>query len=122
MQDWLTNKVDRSVTGRLAKQQCAGLLQLPLNNLGAITLDYRGKKGMATSIGHAPAAGLIDPAAGSVLSIAEALTNIIWAPLKDRLKSVSLSANWMWPCKNPGEDTDCMQQLRQHVILRYPLA
>ncbi|MBI5009864.1 MAG: phosphoribosylformylglycinamidine synthase, partial [Bacteroidia bacterium] len=102
--DWLTNKVDRSVTGRLAKQQCAGPLQLPLNNLGAITLDYRGKKGFATSIGHAPAAGLIDPAAGSVLSIAEALTNIIWAPLSDNLRSVSLSANWMWPCKNPGED------------------
>ena len=102
--DWLTNKVDRSVTGRLAKQQCAGPLQLPLNNLGAIALDYRGKYGMATSIGHAPAAGLIDPAAGSVLSIAEALTNIIWAPLTDKLKSVSLSANWMWPCKNPGED------------------
>ncbi len=102
--DWLTNKVDRSVTGRIGKQQCAGALQLPLNNLGAIALDYRGKKGFATSIGHAPAAGLIDPAAGSVLSIAEALTNIIWAPLADGLKSVSLSANWMWPCRNPGED------------------
>lgn len=102
--DWLTNKVDRSVTGRIAKQQCAGPLQLPLNNLGAIALDYRGKKGMATSIGHAPAAGLVDPAAGSVLSIAEALTNIIWAPLSGGLKSVSLSANWMWPCRNPGED------------------
>ena len=102
--DWLTNKVDRSVTGRLAKQQCAGSLQLPLNNLGAITLDYTGKKGMATSIGHAPAAGLVDPAAGSVLSIAEALTNIIWAPLSGKLRSVSLSANWMWPCKNAGED------------------
>jgi phosphoribosylformylglycinamidine synthase len=102
--DWLTNKVDRSVTGRIARQQCAGPLQLPINNLGAIALDYRGKKGMATSIGHAPAAGLVDPAAGSVLSIAEALTNIIWAPLPDKLKSVSLSANWMWPCKNPGED------------------
>lgn len=102
--DWLTNKVDRSVTGRIAKQQCAGPLQLPLNNLGAITLDYRGKSGMATSIGHAPAAGLADPAAGSVLSIAEALTNIIWAPLSHNLRGVSLSANWMWPCKNPGED------------------
>ncbi|MBK9390003.1 MAG: phosphoribosylformylglycinamidine synthase [Bacteroidetes bacterium] len=102
--DWLTNKVDRSVTGRLAKQQCAGPLQLPLNNLGAIALDYRGKKGMATSIGHAPAAGLINPGAGSVLSIAESLTNIIWAPLADNLKSVSLSANWMWPCRNQGED------------------
>lgn len=102
--DWLTNKVDRSVTGRIARQQCAGELQLPLNNLGAIALDYRGKAGMATSIGHAPAAGLADPAAGSVLAIAEALTNIIWAPLRERLKCVSLSANWMWPCKNPGED------------------
>jgi phosphoribosylformylglycinamidine synthase len=102
--DWLTNKVDRSVTGRIAKQQCAGSLQLPLNNLGAITLDYRGIRGMATSLGHAPAAGLIDPAAGSVLSIAEALTNIIWAPLTDKIRSISLSANWMWPCRNPGED------------------
>ncbi len=103
--DWLTNKVDRSVTGRLAKQQCAGPLQLPLNNLGAITLDYRGKTGLATSIGHAPSAGLIDPEAGSVLSIAEALTNIIWAPLTDQIRGISLSANWMWPCKNPGEDS-----------------
>lgn len=102
--DWLTNKVDRSVTGRIAKQQCAGPLQLPLNNTGVIALDYRGKTGMATSIGHAPAAGLVDPATGAILSIAEALTNIIWAPLKNRLKSVSLSANWMWPCRNPGED------------------
>ncbi len=102
--DWLTSKVDRSVTGRLAKQQCAGELQLPLNNLGAISLDYTGKYGLATSLGHAPAAGLIDPAAGSVLSIAEALTNIIWAPLSDHIRSISLSANWMWPCKNPGED------------------
>jgi phosphoribosylformylglycinamidine synthase len=102
--DWLTNKVDRSVTGRIAMQQCAGELQLPLNNLGAITLDYRGTGGMATALGHAPAAGLISAAAGSVLSIAESLTNIVWAPLPDGLRSVSLSANWMWPCKNPGED------------------
>ncbi len=102
--DWLTNKVDRSVTGKVAKQQCAGELQLPLNNLGAVALDYRGQKGIATSIGHAPAAGMVDPKAGSVLAIAEALTNIIWAPLTDRIKSISLSANWMWPCKNPGED------------------
>ncbi len=102
--DWLTNKVDRSVTGKVAKQQCTGELQLPLNNLGAVALDFRGKKGIATSIGHAPAAGLVDPKAGSVLAIAEALTNIVWAPLSDQIRSISLSANWMWPCKNPGED------------------
>jgi phosphoribosylformylglycinamidine synthase len=102
--DWLTSKVDRSVTGKIAKQQCAGELQLPLNNLGAVALDYRGKKGYATAIGHAPVAGLVDPEAGSVLAIAEALTNIIWAPMPDGIRSISLSANWMWPCRNKGED------------------
>lgn len=102
--DWLTNKVDRCVGGRVAKQQCVGPLQLPLNNVGVMALDFKGKEGIATSIGHSPISGLIDPSAGSKNSIAEALTNIIWAPLKDGLQSVSLSANWMWPCKNEGED------------------
>ncbi|MEO0570061.1 MAG: phosphoribosylformylglycinamidine synthase [Bacteroidota bacterium] len=102
--DWLTNKVDRCVGGRVAKQQCAGPLQLPLNNCGVMALDFKGKEGIATSIGHSPISGLIDPAAGSRNSIAEALTNIIWAPLEEGLKSVSLSANWMWPCRNTGED------------------
>ena len=102
--DWLTNKVDRCVGGKVAKQQCVGPLQLPLNNVGVMALDYKGKEGVATSIGHSPISGLIDPEAGSKNSITEALTNIIWAPLKENLKSVSLSANWMWPCKNEGED------------------
>jgi phosphoribosylformylglycinamidine synthase len=102
--DWLTNKVDRCVGGKVAKQQCVGSLQVPLNNVGVMALDYKGKEGIATSIGHSPISGLIDPVAGSKNSIAEALTNIIWAPLKDGLQSVSLSANWMWPCKNEGED------------------
>lgn len=102
--DWLTNKVDRCVGGRVAKQQCVGPLQLPLNNVGVMALDFKGREGIATSIGHAPISGLVDPVAGSRNSIAEALTNIIWAPLKEGLRSVSLSANWMWPCKNEGED------------------
>ncbi|NQU84397.1 MAG: phosphoribosylformylglycinamidine synthase, partial [Mariniphaga sp.] len=102
--DWLTNKVDRSVTGRVAKQQGAGKLHLPLNNLGVVTLDYQGKAGIASSIGHAPVAGLVNAPNGSILSIAEALTNIVWAPFADQIKSISLSANWMWPAKNQGEN------------------
>ncbi len=102
--DWLTNKVDRSVTGKVAKQQCAGIVQLPLNNLGVSALDYQGIKGVATALGHAPVSGLVDPAKGSKLSVAEALTNIIWAPIEGGLQGVSLSANWMWPAKNNGED------------------
>jgi phosphoribosylformylglycinamidine synthase len=102
--DWLTNKVDRAVSGKIARQQTCGAIQLPLNNLGVVALDYTGSKGIATSLGHAPAAAMIDPIAGSRLAIAEALTNLVWAPLTHGLKGVSLSANWMWPCKNTGED------------------
>ena len=103
--DWLTNKVDRSVTGKVARQQCQGELQLPLSDCGVVALDYRGVKGIATALGHAPQAALANPAAGSVLSVAESLTNIVWAPLEEGLDSVSLSANWMWPCRaQEGED------------------
>ena len=103
--DWLTNKVDRSVTGKIARQQCQGELQLPLSDCGVVALDYRGRSGIATALGHAPQAGLASPEAGSVLSVAEALTNIVWAPLADGMDSISLSANWMWPCRSQkGED------------------
>ena len=111
--DWLTNKVDRSVTGKIARQQCQGRLQLPLSDCGVVALDYRGRKGIATALGHAPQAGLASPEAGSVLSVAEALTNIVWAPLSDGLKSLSLSANWMWPCRSQkGEDARLYSAVR----------
>src|SRR5690606_31047072 len=102
--DWLTNKVDRCVGGRVAKQQTVGPLQLPLNNVGVMALDFNGVEGVATSIGHSPVSALANAEAGSRNSIAEALTNIVWAPVKNGISGVSLSANWMWPCKNPGED------------------
>ncbi|KVV14056.1 phosphoribosylformylglycinamidine synthase [Flavobacterium sp. TAB 87] len=102
--DWLTNKVDRCVGGKVAKQQTAGPLQLPLNNCGVMALDYQGIEGVATSIGHAPISALIDPVAGSRNAIGESLSNIVWAPIRDGMDGISLSANWMWACKNEGED------------------
>ena len=103
--DWLTNKVDRSVTGRIARQQCQGVLQLPLSDCGVVALDYRGKKGIATALGHAPQVALADPAKGSIMAVSEALTNVVWAPLNSGIDGVSLSANWMWPCRSQkGED------------------
>lgn len=110
--DWLTNKVDRCVGGLVAKQQCAGPLQLPLNDYGIMSLDYGSENGIATSIGHAPVSGLIDAGAGVRNSIAEALTNLVWAPLQEGLTSVSLSANWMWPCRNEGEDARLYEAVR----------
>ena len=103
--DWLTNKVDRSVTGLIAGQQTCGEIQLPLNNLGVTAVGYNNKEGIATSMGHAPMVAMVDSAAGSRMAISEALTNVVWAPLKDGIKGISLSANWMWPCRNEGEDT-----------------
>jgi len=117
--DWLTNKVDRCVGGKVAKQQCVGPLQLPLNNVAVSALDYKGKDGIATSIGHSPISGLVNPQAGSRNSIGEALSNLIWAPIQDGLAGVSLSANWMWPCNNPGEDArlyDAVEACAQFAI------
>lgn len=117
--DWLTCKVDRSVTGRVARQQCQGEIQLPLSDLGAMALDFRGKAGIATSIGHAPQVALVDPVAGSVMAIAESLTNIVFAPFAHGLSGVSLSANWMWPCRNKGEDArlyDAVEAASQFAI------
>lgn len=102
--DWLTNKVDRCVTGRVATQQTCGPIQLPLNNVSVMALDFVSHKGIATGIGHAPAAALVNPVAGSKMAIAESLLNIIWTPLTYGLKGVSLSANWMWPTKTAGEN------------------
>ena len=110
--DWLTNKVDRCVGGKVAKQQCVGPLQLPLNNVGVMALDFNGHEGIATAIGHAPISALIDPSIGSRNAIGEALSNIVFAPLKNNLKSVSLSANWMWACKNEGEDARLYQAVK----------
>lgn len=110
--DWLTNKVDRSVSGKVATQQTCGPIQLPLNNVGVMALDFTSHKGVATAIGHAPGVALIDPVAGSKLAIAEALTNILWAPLTHAIKGVSLSANWMWPSKNKGEDARLYQAVK----------
>ena len=117
--DWLTCKVDRSVTGRVARQQCQGEIQLPLSDLGAMALDFRGTAGIATSIGHAPQVALVDPVVGSVMAIAESLTNIVFAPLTHGLSGVSLSANWMWPCRNKGEDArlyDAVEAASQFAI------
>lgn len=110
--DWLTNKVDRSVSGKVARQQCQGPLQIPVSDLGAMALDFRGEAGVATTIGHAPQVALVDAPAGSRVAIAEALTNIIGAPLKEGIKSISLSANWQWPCRNDGENARLYKAVR----------
>ncbi|KAG8190186.1 hypothetical protein JTE90_011910 [Oedothorax gibbosus] len=99
---YLTNKVDRSVTGLIAQQQCVGPLHSPLADVAVIALSHWETVGSATSIGEQPIKGLLSPAAGARMSVAEALTNIVFAKLTS-LQDVKCSGNWMWAAKLPGE-------------------
>lgn len=99
---FLTNKVDRSVTGLIAQQQCIGPLQLTLSNVSVIAQSHFGFTGSAISIGEHPIIGLLDPEAMARMSVGEAITNIMWAKLSG-LENIKCSANWMWAAKLPGE-------------------
>ena len=99
---FLTNKVDRSVTGLIARQQCCGPLQLTVGDVAVIAQSHFGLTGAATSIGEQPIKMLVDPKAGARMAVGEALTNIVWAQITS-LRDIKCSANWMWAPKLPGE-------------------
>ncbi len=99
---FLTNKVDRSVTGLIARQQCCGPLQLTVGDVAVIAQSHFGLTGAATSIGEQPIKMLVDPKAGARMAVGEALTNIVWAQISG-LEDIKCSANWMWAPKLPGE-------------------
>ena len=99
---FLTNKVDRSVTGLIARQQCAGPLQLTVSDVAVIAQSHFSRTGAAISIGEQPVKTLINPAATARLSVGEALTNIVWAKIS-KLEDIKCSGNWMWAAKLPGE-------------------
>lgn len=99
---FLTNKVDRSVTGLIARQQCVGPLQLTVSDVAVIAQSHFGLTGSAISIGEQPLKGLINPSAMARMCVGEALTNIVWARISN-LEDIKCSANWMWAAKLPGE-------------------
>ncbi|XP_068035065.1 phosphoribosylformylglycinamidine synthase [Anomalospiza imberbis] len=99
---YLTNKVDRSVTGLVAQQQCVGPLHTPLADVAVVALSPFGDTGAATAIGEQPLKGLLDPAAGARLALAEAITNLVFARVT-HLKDVKCSGNWMWGSKAGSE-------------------
>jgi len=99
---FLTNKVDRAVTGLIAQQQCCGPLQLTVADVAVVAQSHFGKSGAATAIGEQPIKMLVDPAAGARMAVGESLTNLVWAKVDD-LHQVKCSANWMWAPKLPGE-------------------
>lgn len=99
---FLTNKVDRSVTGLIARQQCCGPLQLPVSDVAVIAQSHFNLTGAAISIGEQPLKMIIDPRAGARMSIGEAITNIVWARISS-IGDIKCSGNWMWAAKLEGE-------------------
>lgn len=114
---FLVRKVDRSVTGLVARQQCCGGLQLPVSDVAVVAQSHFGVTGAAMSVGEQPIKILINPKAGARMSVAEALTNIVWAKVSN-LSDIKCSVNWMWPAKLPGEGAafwDCAQALAEFM-------
>jgi phosphoribosylformylglycinamidine synthase len=102
---FLVKKVDRSVTGLVARQQCCGPLQLPVSDVAVIAQSHFGLTGAAISIGEQPLKILLNPCAGARMAVSEALTNIVWAKISG-LENIKCSVNWMWPAKLEGEGAD----------------
>ncbi len=99
---YLVRKVDRSVTGLIAQQQCCGPLQLPVSDIAVVAQSHFSKSGTAISIGEQPLKTMVNPAAGARMSLGEALTNMVSAKIT-KFEDIKCSVNWMWPAKLPGE-------------------
>ncbi|XP_052442517.1 phosphoribosylformylglycinamidine synthase [Carassius gibelio] len=112
---YLTNKVDRSVTGLVAQQQCVGPLHTPLADVAVVALSPFSLQGAATAIGEQPIKGLVSPAAGARMAVGEALTNLVFARVS-ALKDVKCSGNWMWAAKLPGEGA-CLWEACQAMCI-----
>lgn len=115
---FLTTKVDRAVTGLVARQQCVGPLHLPLADVAVMAHSHFSTLGGATAIGEQPTIGLLDPMAMARMSVSEALCNLVWAPITS-IGDIRCSANWMWAAKLPGEGAalhDALVAMKEMMI------
>jgi phosphoribosylformylglycinamidine synthase len=94
---------DRSVGGMVARDQMVGPWQVPVADVGVTTASYHGYLGEALALGERSPVALLDGPASGRMAVAEALTNIVAAPI-DALRKVRLSANWMAAAGHDGED------------------
>ena len=100
---FLVTITDRTVTGRVARDQMVGKYQLPAADCAVTTMGYTTYNGQAMATGErTPIAMLNGPASGR-MAVAEAITNLAAADVGD-ISNIRLSANWMAPCGDEGED------------------
>jgi phosphoribosylformylglycinamidine synthase len=74
--------------------------------------------GTAVACGEQPIKGLVNSAAMARMSVAEAITNIMWAQIT-KISDIKASGNWMYAAKLPGEGTkmyDACEALRDSLL------
>ncbi len=109
---FLVTITDRSVTGLVARDQMVGPYQLPAADCAVTTMGYKTLNGQAMATGERTPVALLNGPASARLAIAEALTNLAAADCTD-IANVRLSANWMAPCGEPGEDATLYDTVRE---------
>ncbi|MBO7688094.1 MAG: phosphoribosylformylglycinamidine synthase, partial [Kiritimatiellae bacterium] len=108
---FLVTITDRSVTGLVARDQMVGPYQLPAADCAVTAMGYKTLHGQAMATGERTPVALINAPASGRLAIAEALTNLAAADCGD-IHNVRLSANWMAPCGEPGEDANLFDTVK----------
>ena len=114
---FLITITDRTVTGRVARDQMVGRYQLPAADCAVTTMGYNTYEGQAMATGERSPVALLDGPASGRVAIAEAITNLAAADVGD-ISQIRLSANWMAPCGEPGEDA-VLYDTVQEVGLRF---
>ncbi len=100
---FLITITDRTVTGRVARDQMVGKYQLPAADCAVTTMGYKTYEGQAMATGERTPIALLDGPASGRMAITEAIMNLAAADVGD-IGQIRLSANWMAPCGDPGED------------------
>ncbi|MEN2430089.1 phosphoribosylformylglycinamidine synthase [Comamonas sp. F1-6] len=93
---------DRAVGGLTHRDQMVGPWQVPVADVAVTLADYKGFKGEAMAMGERTPLAAIDAPASGRMAVAEAITNMLAAPIE--LSKVKMSANWMAACGEAGED------------------
>jgi phosphoribosylformylglycinamidine synthase len=102
---------DRSVTGMVARDQMVGPWQVPVADCAVTTVSLDSHLGEAMSMGERTPVALLNGPASARLAIAEAITNLLAAPVA-ALRDIKLSANWMAPAGHGHDDAILYDMVR----------
>lgn len=93
---------DRSVGGLTVRDQMVGPWQVPVADVAVTSATFGSKTGEAMAVGERTPIAIYDSPASVRMAVAEAVTNIVSAPIES-INKVTLSANWMAATQHEGQ-------------------